>query len=331
MVKFISQFFMISIFFSQNIVAENAELHFWPTLITTTSDPMSSGVLYTWPDYSVVLHTKKDTTYVPVKIDNAFAEQLSQFFVSDENSPVRVERNASLSMWGLTIPGGARLRSQNAALLAPMTKKFTECLSTLTDDERNLMEDVIAFPLSVIIGGRVQLSPEHRAAAAAMFARFKTDRCIKVSITLQKKTEKMLAVLLCGDTQGTVLPTEIMAQTMLFQELLFSSQGIWVRITLAILQNFITERLIKIPSFEDQTVFEQDYLNFLDFVFTTKGSSNLTIEHYLSIANVLSLHTIADAFKSLPLKQLNENGHIVITTLHIGNQHSTLIRRGEQS
>lgn len=155
----------------------------------------------------------------------------------------------------------------------------------------------------------------------------------KIPARLREKIHSVLSVILSGSGNGFDSVSGIqLVFTKLFHKLLFSPNGLWVRTTLALMQEFIGKRLTLLGAVvKDKTVLERDYESFIDFVLMSKGSSGLAKEHYLSIAKATAIESIADIFKNFPIKQLIHKDILKVVNFHIGTHQSTFFFTGTQS
>src|SRR5579871_4123255 len=121
--------------FGSNLDAVPLELHFWPTA-TMRFKPDETGALYAWPDFQVILQFRSEkAVYSPAVIGDDLAKELSAIFEPDAKSALRIFREGTKGVWGLTIPGGTALHAGNEELLEAMLAGFTSCLSSLDQNE----------------------------------------------------------------------------------------------------------------------------------------------------------------------------------------------------
>ena len=86
--------------------------------------------------------------------DDSLADELSRIFKPASGSVIQIARDATTKTWGLEIPGGHALRSENSQLLQPIVQDFVSCLSTLMPDELTEMKMVLMRPGSFDCGRR---------------------------------------------------------------------------------------------------------------------------------------------------------------------------------
>lgn len=332
-----SNTFLLAVFvilFSSSGLAA-AEFHFWPTPIRI-ADPETSGVLFEWPDYEVILQTKDNATYTPAKISDELADQFTKTFALEEDSPIMVYQNKDRGEWGFRIPGGFRLRRENLKLLPAMEMHFSNCLSTLSEEDLIAVEEVLLSPLSFLGADGVKLTDTHKAIAKTLQANFQANRCkdrvSEISDLLRERIRSFLSVILSDSeiTRDSFVGRQLVL-TQLFHDLLFSTNGLWVRTTLGLIKEFVEKRLLSSPVVKDKTSIERDYDSFIDFVLMSKDTSGLTKESYLTIADATGISSIIDIFNDFPLNQLVSNGNLIVINLHIGTHQSTLFFKGTKS
>lgn len=310
------------------------DLHFWPTSVSVAS-PSDVQVLFAWPEFKVLLQTKGETSYLPAKISNALAKRLSLLFAPEKGEPIEVYFDEDKHEWGLSIPGGVQLRQENQKLLLIMEKQFSDCLSTLNEDDLVTMESVFYAPISLLDSdGKVKLSEHEKAVAKAMHARFQTDRCSGgkslVPALLLERVHRFLSAIITGswDSFGSNVERQAVL-TELFRQLLFSKNGLWVRASLDTIRDFVEKRFVLGGKIKDESVLERDYESFIDFILMAKETSGLTIKQYVSIADQTGVHSLVDLFADFPIKKLISQGNLAVTNLHIGSQESTFFFKGE--
>lgn len=314
--------------------ALQSDFHLWPTLISV-ANPEETGVLFSWPEYQVILKTKNESGYSNATVNSAMADYLTKQFTPAEDSPIEIYRDVASSTWGLTIPGGPILREENRELLAAMAEKFITCLSTLSLAELYALDAVITTPLNYLSGaGGEGLNPSHHEAAATLLKNFEKNRCATtanvaaINKTLRTGVNDFLAAFLTGKGNSLyTLPGTQRVLASLFKDFLFSSKGLWVRVTLAHIQDFVEKQMANAPFLETSFV-ERDYDSFVDFVLLTKDTTKLTLAHYLAIAQAMQVNTVADAFKLFPLMRAFTSDRFRVVNMQIGSRKATFFVGG---
>lgn len=318
--------------------AAQVNLYFWPGPITQ-EDPTSSGSLYAWPSYEVLLQNKSTQgVYSPAIISDSMATELALRFKADAGSPIKIMRDGSTKTWGLSIPGGSELAASNQTLLEPMLQGFANCLASLTSDELDRMKEVIYAPLTFLdsSSGTVRFDEEQRRIAAKMYETYKNKRCeggTTVVPELTKKTSRRyFNTLLTGlNPDASVTDGSLLVLTNLYKDLLFASKGLWIRVTLAELQTFIGDVLARFPSLANTDWLDKDYSSFVDFVLLTRDKSGLSKDQYLKLANACGVDAVSQIFSSFPLKQCSNQNRLQVVHLFLNTSEAVLFLGGGPS
>lgn len=315
---------------------EAAQLHlsFWPTAIVQ-QDPDSTGSLYAWPEFKVLLQNKSaSSVFSPAEIDRLTAAQLTTLFAPKLGSAIEIMRDEANASWGMAIKGGSNLRQENLELLEPMVQSFISCLATGNEQEVDRMKEVIYAPhLLLSPSGGLNISEEQRQIANRMAANYERNRCEGGSASIpelvQNKVRQYFTVMLRGQGRDVeVTDGVLLVLTNLFKDLLFAPKGLWVRSVLAKIQEHITERMKSFPAVQDGSWLERNYDSFIDFVLLTKNQHGFNKHQYLNIAAACGVDDIGDAFKPFLLKQCLTSGQLLALHLHLGSNDSTHYLKG---
>lgn len=310
--------------------AAQVDWHFWPTPVTL-ENPEESGFLYTWPEYRVLLQEKNaQGTYTPAAISDALAGELSRLFKPASGSVIQIARDATAKTWGLEIPGGHALRSENSQLLQPIAQDFVSCLSTLTPDELTEMKLVLMQPGTFV----TTLDQGKMDIAAKMFENYKANRCQNGTTTVPNLTksevEMYLTVLLTGATDARVTDGDLLVLTRLYHDLLFATQGLWVRVTLATLKAHIAGAMGGFPVPLRQDWLNSDYSSFVDFVLLTRDTSGLSKAQYLDLASLCGMNSVSQIFSTFALKQCSTQGRVSMIHVVLGASRAVYFVKGGQ-
>lgn len=298
--------------------AAQVDRHFWPTPVTL-EDPEETGYLWAWPEYQILLQEKDaQGRYWPAAIGDNFADELGRIFKPASGSVIRIVRDATAKTWGLEIPGGHVLRAENSQMLQPMALDFVNCLSTLAADELAEMKQVLNLPRSFVN----DLDQRKKDIAARMLSNYKADRCqngaTPVPDLTKSEVKRYLTTLLTGESDGRVLDGDLLVLTSLYHDLLFATEGLWVRGTLAVLRAFIVAAMSDFPMPTRQAWLDVDYSSFVDFVLLTRDNSGLSKAQYLELASICGVSLVNQVFSPFPLKQCSTQHRVVVVRLVLG-------------
>lgn len=310
------------------------EFHFWPTAVVQ-HNPEERGTLYGWPQLKVILQ-KKDAigNYSPASINSLLASRLNTMFRLNSESIFQIFYDESKAQWGFNISGGSQLRAVNQEMLEPMLQSFVSCLSTLSEDELSILEPLFYAPNSLISNnGTLIIEQEIKDVALKMTANYYRDRCSEsqtsVPYLIKTRSRSYLSALLLGIRNIVeVNQSTLLILTSLYSELFFSANGLWVRVALSKIQEFVSARLATLAPPIDSIWLERDYANFLDYILLTRNINGFSKQHYMDLAEACDIKNISDIFKEFPLKKMLEKGKISILHLYIGKSKSTNFIQG---
>lgn len=311
--------------FATGASAKNRELYFYPTSITNFAE----GYLYAWPSFKVLLHDKdQNGAYRPAVINDIMANELDMLFKPTTDSPVNLYRDQTQGYWGFNVTGGARLKKENALMADFMTSAFLSCVSTLELDEISQILGVAYSPASYVApDGSVNVTAE-MTIAQKMFDNYKNDQCSEGSSVvpelLKKKVSAILTQLLTGTSDSTVMTDgEIMVFTTVWNKLLFSPQGLWVRAVLSHIKTVVENQIKDFPFVDNSDVLNKDYESFVDVVLSNGRNGLMSKEQYLGIAKICGINSALSSFKACPLNSLSQSGRIEDVTLVIGDKKAS--------
>lgn len=308
-----------------------SELEFWPSEVITLS-PEESGTLYSWPQFFVPLQYLKKEGYEWANIDDEEASQLNEIFFTN-NSLIRSFRKGQA--WGLYIPGGNVLQPSNIEMLEPMLKDYAACLSSLSEEEVDYMSSIIETPQILSNGNRLSNDAEAKKIATKMFRNYVDTRCkkhrTKVPLGLINKMRTYIKAFLIGNTFSAPVYEPILLNiSVLHYELFFSVKGIWTRVALQKIKDFVIDRLKTFPVLEDNYL-KNNYKNFIDYIVSTRREMNFSRNHYLQMANINDINSLLSIFHEFPLSSWLKKGKIKHLHLAIGRQKASLFLKGKKN
>lgn len=325
----------VLIAFGSSLEAAVSELHFWPTPVVPY-DHERDGGLFGWPEFQVTLHQKNNAgSYTEAAIDDDMARSLNIIFAPKAGSPIQTVRGESSSSWGVTIPGGSALSEANAQLIDPMLTDFIACLGTLDEGKLDRMKEVIYQPASFIANNGVALDQDQTNIAAEMYATYQGSRCknsrMVVPELMKSKSRIYLTAMLTGNRTAESSEGALLVLSTAFKDLLFGAKGLFVRVALAKIQGFLTERLKVFPALPQGDWFSRNYESFIEYILLTEEEEGFSKEHYLRLGEACGIKTLNDAFKPFPLKSMIADGTLRVITLNLGTTQSThFFARGPQ-
>ncbi|HXW53778.1 MAG TPA: hypothetical protein VEL47_06710 [Myxococcota bacterium] len=319
--------------FARCLSADTLDLYFWPTPVVTYESERT-GLLYAWPDFKLILQTKDEKSrYAPALVDDALAKKLGILFATTADSPIRIFNDASLKMWGLAIPGGSNLPHVNESFLEAMVGAFVSCLRSLEQNEADRIKEILNAPNSLIArAGEVLLDDYDKEIGNKMYENYRTTRCgtkkAVLPALLETKSRSYLTRLIVGNAE-TLVPTDgdLLVITTLFHDLLFAKNGLWVRAALGKIREFIEGRMAAYPGINDVSWLAKDYTSYVDAVLLTHRRFGLSKTQYLNLGEICGVDSKKDAFKTCPLKRLNDAGQFSIVNLFIDSLKATFFFR----
>lgn len=302
--------------------------HFWPTPIFL-EDPEASGYLWAWPEYQVLLQARDaQGVYRPAVISDRLATELARLFPLPSGSAIHVVRDATT--WGLEIVGGHVLRAENAQLLPAMAQDFVNCLSTLTEVELLEMQMVLSQPRGYVRG----LDQGQKDVAAKMMSNYRLNRCqngvTQVPDLTRSEVKRYLAVLLTGQADSRVWEGDLLVLTSLYHDLLFATDGLWVRATLGAMKAVILGVMGSHPFPLRLDWLGQDFNSFIDFVLLTRENAGLSNAQYVDLAGLCGVSATSQAFSPFPLSQCVAQQRIDLVRLVLGSSSAAYFVKESQ-
>lgn len=313
--------------------SEKQSLYFWPTPIKQSS-VSDSRMPFLWPDYQVLLHDRDDKKkYTCAAITEQSSCYLSNLFHPEDDSPIKIVRDGRLKFWGLEIPGGSIQRDANIRLLEPISGYFFACLGTLDEHELEKIERVFYVPEPFLVEPGLEFDSEYFKIAAKLYSNFQNNLCAEnkneVPSLLKNKIKVILEAMLFKPSQSIMTDAAIVTFTVLFNKILFSSNGLWMKVTLEEIKNFVLRRIENFPEINELAWAQRNYESFLDFIILTRQNTPLHKYQYITISRALGLNQAQQLFDQFPLSQLVTSNRISIINLNIGNKTSTHFVPGE--
>ncbi len=311
-------------------------LLFLPTPITTnpSTDPENP---YSWPSFKLVLHEKAGDQLLPAAVDGHLLERLEAVFPAGDDGLIQKINGPEAGGWGLEIPGGSKLRSENILLKDDMTRDFGKCLAVLSEREVELVKSVL-YNLDDTMNmlGEVRLSEETSTAIQTMQNQYAKDRCATAAGALPSYTialiDRFMNRLLSGsDPSDSISDQDLIALTQIFKGLLFSNEGLWVRVSLERMQSKLATNLQKTAEAKQLDWLSKPFSGFVDFVVATRKVSGLSKEDYLTLANSCGVSDVSAIFSDFLVENCRQSQKLQLVDIAVGDSKGLVLLPGIQA
>lgn len=311
-------------------------LSFLPSEVMSTA-PTDSENPYSWPSFQVVLHEAEGEQWKPARIESPLRERLETVLALDANSLIKPVRGENGELWAFEIPGGSTFKKEYLQLQGDMSRDFRACLATLTEREIELVKNVLYnLGETMNIMGELNLSAETLTAVQTMSKNYQQDRCAAGTRELPDYTQalidRLMARLLSGeDPSDAISDQDLIAMTQVFKDLLFSSEGLWVRVSRERIQSELTARLQQLAKVDQLDWVNKPYVGFVDFVIATRGASGLTREDYLTLAQSCGVDDVMAIFSDFSVAACQQKESLDLVDISYGDVKGLLLFPGAQS
>lgn len=300
------------------------QLAFLPSEVTETASTDSENP-YSWPSFQVTLQEAAGEQWVPAEISGALRERLEAAFALPNESLLQAVKGTSGELRGFEIPGGSNYKKEYLQLQGDMSRDFARCLALLGEREIELVKSVM-YNLSEAISilGEVNLNAETLAAVQTMTENYRQSRCAGNPGPLPDYTlaliDRFMGRLLSGeDPSDAISDQDLIALTQVFKDFIFSSEGLWVRVSRDKIQSEVTQRLQQLARIDQLDWVSKPFIGFVDFVVATRGSSGLTREDYLTLAESCGVNDVMAIFSDFSVEACHQSERLDIVDIVYGD------------
>lgn len=287
---------------------------------------------YGWPEYEILLQRKiTEAKYIPIELPKASKEILWYMFYPPHAVPIKLVKNSTSNAWGLKIADNAALEDSYMYFMKPMFNYFLSCLGTLNDAELKTLKNVFAYPA---LKDATFSNDETAKIDNKLASNLRRNQCggkkrdvpAWLTYNVDRSLEKILTL---ENFEEQPLDPEILRFALIFNQFIFSFDGLWMLVTMQEIKNYVTRVMENFPEIKNEGLKINNFNSFLDFIDTNFRISGLSNEQYKLILWALNINKGSQLLDEFLFKDYMQSNKLKMANISVNTKSSTYFFRGE--